>query len=278
MCRRAETPNKIIRKTVPVCGDRAVSPEGGSGVSGRFLGGLVAGLILVAGCGQPGGGGAAGQPAQGPAAGAQVAEERKVAVDMKLSEYAFAPRQVDLEPGELLDVTVRNDGTTAHEMVLVTPWADFEVELEPSTATGFGVKFREKGAFDYVCEIPGHRENGMAGRIVVGGVTPAAGAPAAEAEGEEKSEEVAVDLSDYRFSPDRIEVEAGTLLEFRVTNTAQQAHEMVIDAGGAEYEVEVGPGETRRFGLKMHKAGTYDYVCELPGHRENGMKGQIVVR
>lgn len=234
---------------------------------------LVVLLVAVLGaCGRPRG-------EQEGGAGSAAGEEKVRAVSMSLSEFAFSPQVVQVDVGELLDVALANQGTSEHEMVLQTPTGDIEFELAPGAQAGFGVKFAAAGVFTYVCELPGHAESGMHGQIVVGGAKPAA-EQAAEQEsgGEEMEQDIHLELSNFAFTPSRIETKKGTLLEFTVVNTADTEHELVVDMNGLEFEVELKAGETRSFALKFSKPGTYALVCELPGHAEQGMKGEIVVK
>lgn len=232
-------------------------------------------LLVVVGLGACG-----RQPAeQGGGADGAAAEEKVQKVSMSLSEFAFSPKAVQADVGELLDISLANQGTSEHELVIQTPTGDIEFELQPGAQAGFGVKFAAAGVFTYVCELPGHAESGMRGQIMVGGAKPATEQVAAPAsEGEEVEQEVHLELSSFAFTPNRIETEKGTLLEFTVVNTADTEHEMVVDMDGQEFEVELKAGETRSFALRFAKPGTYTLVCELPGHAEQGMKGEIVVK
>lgn len=212
----------------------------------------------------------------GCSGGESTGGEKVKEVEISMTEFAFSSKKIALTKGELLELTLKNAGAAEHEFVLVTPWAEFESELEPGHTDSMGFKFREKGAFEFVCELPGHREGGMVGQVVVDG-----GKPLEIPEvggGEEKKQELRIELSDYHFTPDKIEVEKGTLLEITVVNAASQKHEMVIDVGGMEFEVEVEAGKEKSFGVKFLQSGTVKLVCELPGHLENGMKGEIVVK
>lgn len=95
---------------------------------------------------------------------------------------------------------------------------------------------------------------------------------------EEKQQDVSITVTDYKFTPGTINTEVGTLLEFKLKNSAQQKHEMVIDTPEGQYELEVDAGKEVNFGIKFRLPGTYAIMCELPGHLDQGMKGEIVVK
>lgn len=256
----------------------------------RFLTALTLTALLLFGCANPPA--PATSPASSAPAPAPVKEENKEAkqetagsegekkkkVELKMSEFAFAPNKISTEVGTLLEFQVTNEGKVEHEIVIDAPEAEFEVEVKPNLSADFAVKFRKPGIYAFKCEIPGHLEAGMKGEIVVGGgdaggmETPSAGA------GEEKKQELSIAMSEFKFDPAEVKTKAGTLLEIDLSNRGTVEHEMVIDTPAAEFEVEAKEGTNKHFGLKFRKSGTYEYKCEIPGHLEAGMKGKFVVQ
>ena len=101
----------------------------------------------------------------------------------------------------------------------------------------------------------------VAGRA---GGKPAAGASA-----------VTVQASNFEFSPDLLSVKPGEELAFRL-QSEDSAHDFAIDGLGRV--AEVGGGETTTARLRIDDPGTYTYFCTVPGHRDGGMEGTIVVR
>lgn len=88
-------------------------------------------------------------------------------VDVALSEFQFTPAEIKSEARSLTIFKAANKGTVAHEIVVEGKIANFEQEIEPGKTATFGVKFRVPGTYEYKCEIPGHLEAGMKGRLVV---------------------------------------------------------------------------------------------------------------
>ena len=103
--------------------------------------------------------------------------------------------------------------------------------------------------------------------------TPAgSGAPAASA-----GQTVEVKASEYKFDPATIAVKAGSV-DFHVTNVGNEEHEFEIFKGETVVDEVEGlvPGLDRHLVVTLD-AGDYTYVCKLPGHEEQGMKGTLTV-
>ena len=97
----------------------------------------------------------------------------------------FEPARIEVKRGEQIRFRLRNDGEADHEFVLATLEENLKHAVEmrknpdmehddpnarrlASKKSGEIVwKFTKAGAFDYSCLIPGHRELGMTGTIVV---------------------------------------------------------------------------------------------------------------
>ena len=115
---------------------------------------LIAALALSA-CG---GGGPAATPT--PAA-------RSIAVDA--SEFAFAPNAFTAKVGEELTFSVTNKGALEHNFVVFDALGK---ELARTTiAVGSNVSAKvtpsAAGAYEIVCDVPGHKEAGMVAALTV---------------------------------------------------------------------------------------------------------------
>jgi len=98
-----------------------------------------------------------------------------------------------------------------------------------------------------------------------------------------------------RFTPDKIGAKAGETIQFFVKNAGNIPHKMVIGTMDELKEhaemmrkmpgmPHAGPnmialGHGQRGGLiwQFDKAGTFDFACLVPGHREAGMAGKVMV-
>ena len=84
---------------------------------------------------------------------------------------------------------------------------------------------------------------------------------------------VEVSLTEYAFSPDPIEAPDGRL---DLSNDGAIEHNLVV-IGLGKGSRELGPGETETLDLSQEPAGTYTVVCDLVGHREEGMETTLVL-
>lgn len=112
---------------------------------------------------------------------------RVVQVVMKETDsgMAFAPERIEVANGEQVQFVLRNGGELDHEFVIGTSEAnrrhaeemasrpdmaheDPNAErLGPKTSGVLRWQFTQAGTFEYACLIPGHREAGMVGTVVV---------------------------------------------------------------------------------------------------------------
>lgn len=97
----------------------------------------------------------------------------------------FLPDQIKIRKGEQIRFQLRNNGQQDHEIVLATLAENMEhmkemaknpdmehddpnaKRLKPTTTGEILWQFTNAGTFDFSCLIPGHRESGMFGTIVV---------------------------------------------------------------------------------------------------------------
>lgn len=97
----------------------------------------------------------------------------------------FIPDKVEIRKGEQVRFMLRNSGLLDHEFVLASTednlkhaedmkkYPDMEHDdpnakrLAPNKASEIVWRFTKTGEFEYGCLIPGHREAGMTGKIIV---------------------------------------------------------------------------------------------------------------
>ena len=84
-----------------------------------------------------------------------------------------------------------------------------------------------------------------------------------------------VTMTDYKFAPNPITVDKGSVT-LKITNKAAQLHDFTV----AEFKVNVSvePGKTVEQTVNFDKPGTYQIICNQPGHKDSGMVGQIIVK
>ena len=86
-------------------------------------------------------------------------------VVLTATEWEFAPHTISARVGEPVTIALVNDGVIEHEV----EFAEFGLHLHTppgDTLKGSFVPDRV-GTFEFASEIPGHREAGMVGKLVV---------------------------------------------------------------------------------------------------------------
>ena len=98
------------------------------------------------------------------------------------------------------------------------------------------------------------------------------------------------------FMPDKLEVKRGEQVRFVLINSGQLQHEFMLaskednDKHAAvmqkfpEMEHDdpngktLAPKQKSEIVWKFSKAGTFEFACLIPGHRESGMLGNVTVK
>ena len=110
-----------------------------------------------------------------------------------------------------------------------------------------------------------------------------------------------VEMTNFAFTPSVLEVNAGEVLEIAIQNIDPVLHDFTIEAIDADVHISYlgGTGEhahaeaaaveadvhfaltepgTGVVHLKINEPGEYVFYCTVPGHREAGMEGTLIVR
>ena len=94
---------------------------------------------------------------------------------------------------------------------------------------------------------------------------------------ETKPAEVRIVSTEFGYAPANVMVIAGRAVTLVLDNSgAESEHDLVVSAYG--FRLLARAGETARKSTVFEKPGEYEYSCDLPGHRDAGMKGTLIVR
>ncbi len=122
----------------------------------------------------------------------------------------------------------------------------------------------------------------------------------------EPDQVVHMEISDFAYTPSRISITQGEFVQFQVHSETSTPHDFTINninadlevvsvpAGAAAGEGAAGTAHGGHDGmsglhfafldsghgvinLRVHEAGTYEYFCSIPGHKEAGMFGTLTV-
>lgn len=88
---------------------------------------------------------------------------------------------------------------------------------------------------------------------------------------------VAVELSDFKFTPQTVELPAGQKVTLELKNKGSVEHDFTIEPIGLKAIVKGGQTATRVVG-PFTAGTTYDVICTTAGHKESGMVGKLVVK
>lgn len=218
------------------------------------------------------------------------------------------------QPGDVVKITVVNGDGVLHDLTIdefgVTTGELSEQGQEASVI----FQVDEAGEYVYYCSIPGHRQAGMWGTLVVGEPEAQAATGAdivrdpsdlPEPVGDREPTTVRVDLVaqevvgqladgttltyftyNGKVPGPMIRVRVGDTVELHLKNDTSSTFVHSIDlhavtgpGGGAVY-TQTQPGEETVFTFKALKPGVFLYHCatpSIPHHIANGMYGLIVV-
>ena len=157
------------------------------------------------------------------------------------------------------------------------------------------------GTYFYICAVPGHREQGMEGKIIVSEKSAAPPAQAAAPTGTKVSFNLNfLESSDFRtlafnalpeeegHNPD-FKVKSGDSITFTATNAGKSFHAfavvsdvddpntMVFNSAIKSANSPLKPGESGKVTFTAGAPGSYHYICTVPGHAALGMSGNFIV-
>ena len=107
---------------------------------------------------------------------------------------------------------------------------------------------------------------------------------------------IEISLSEMSYEPSKIEVKRGEQIRFVLRNVGKEDHEFLLattkeNLAHAEVMkkhphmehddpngVRLAPNQTAEIVWKFSKAGTFEFSCLIPDHRDYGMVGQVTVK
>ena len=234
---------------------------------------------------------------------------------------AGANPEVDVKVGDKIDFDVTNGGKSFHAFAVTasssgpgpaidgTTIGTADSPMKPGEHGTVSFIPGSAGTYYYICAVPGHRELGMEGKIVVGGSGAAsAGGVAAGSGGTVApngnkvdftlSFQISSDFSKYGFNqpigsgganPD-ITVHSGDTVTIHLSNPSKSFHafgvvtdpenpsSIVWNSAFKTADSPMKPGESGDVTFVAGTPGQYYYICTVPGHADLGMKGNFIVK
>ena len=89
------------------------------------------------------------------------------------------------------------------------------------------------------------------------------------------TKKVTLVAEDILWNLETIEAKVNQPIEITIRNDGALDHDFVI----AELDIDVllSPGDVEVVEFTVDHAGTITYICNIPGHEEAGMVGQIII-
>lgn len=217
--------------------------------------------------------------------------------------------------GAVVQITLIDGDGAEHDISIPEFGALSDHVMTKGASTVISFRADKSGVFDYFCTLPGHRQAGMEGKLIVG--KPAVEKKSSIADisrdpadlpspiSNRGPEKVRVDLytqemqgrladgTSYTYwtfngkvPGPMIRVRVGDTVELHLKNeaTSHMIHSIDLHAvtgpGGGSAVMQVPPGQERSFTFKALKPGLFVYHCATPmvaNHIANGMFGMILV-
>lgn len=110
--------------------------------------------------------------------------------------------------------------------------------------------------------------------------------------------ELTVTMTEFGFEPNTITVTAGEPVKLTLVNNGAIEHDFVVEVmpvkdvstegmdmdhmsgDHAEYDLHTATaaGATSSISFTVTEPGTYQIICSVPGHKEAGMTGELIVK
>jgi nitrite reductase (NO-forming) len=217
-------------------------------------------------------------------------------------------------PGDVVEILLINGDGAPHDLAIPDLNESTNIITGAGAETTLTFTARQEGSFAYICSVPGHRQAGMEGMLVVGEgheiaeVTTSVARAADDLPGplnrstpetlqvELETVELEARLADgssYKFWTFNgqipgpfIRVRVGDTVEVTLKNAAhsEAVHSVdfhaVTGPGGGAVATQTQPGGETSFTFKAINPGLYVYHCATPmvaHHISNGMYGLILV-
>lgn len=91
----------------------------------------------------------------------------------------------------------------------------------------------------------------------------------------EGARDIVITATEFGFSPSEITVSFGESVNFILVNRGSVPHDLSIP--DLDIRIVASPGEQATSGVSLDRAGTYEFLCSIPGHAGAGMTGTIDV-
>jgi plastocyanin len=209
---------------------------------------------------------------------AALAENTKPDLTVDAFDIGFREKELKIGPGKVR-IEMVNTGSIAHTFVLDGVTGGKKLST-PGSGNKDSAAFEvAPGTFTYYCDIPGHRQGGMEGKLIVDASAPAPGSGAggggAGGGGGGGGAPLAIEGADLKFTPKDATAPAGPVA-ITLKNVGLLQHNLVIEGHPEFKKLDVAPAGSAS-GTFDAKPGVYVMYCDIAGHRPAGMEAKLTV-
>lgn len=258
-------------------------------------------------------------PTQAAATGKEIDVELHFIESPDFKQFAFNALEgesghnpeITANVGDKIEFVVTNKGKSFHSFGVTAATEGFEGiisgteiasannPLKPETGGESTFVPAKEGTYYYICTVPGHRDLGMEGKIVVSpkGEAPKAAAPTGVKQDFTLNFIESPDFKQFTFNalageeghnPD-LKVKSGDTVTIKVANNGKSFHSFGIVSDADDPNTIVfnsaiksannpfKPGESGEVTFTAGAPGSYHYICTVPGHAALGMNGNFIV-
>ena len=185
------------------------------------------------------------------------------------TEKRIAPGQVNIE--------LVNEGAIAHTFVLEGVSGGKKLSTPGAGDRDIGTfDLAQPGTFTFFCDIAGHRQGGMEGKLIVDPSAPPPGSGAAGGGGGAAAgTTLDIEAGDIFFKPKDLTAAPGPVT-IKLTNKGAIQHNLLVQEDPAFKKIDLSPGASGS-GTFEAKPGTYTFFCDIAGHRPAGMEAKLTV-
>jgi plastocyanin len=210
------------------------------------------------------------------------AEASKPDLIVHAIDINWREKELKIGPGTV-GIQMVNEGSIAHTFVFEGVTSGRKLST-PGAGDTDQAKFElQPGTYVYFCDVPGHRQGGMEGTLIVDPAAPAPGSGGGGAGGggggggggAAAGTPLNIEGVDIRFNPREATAPAGPVT-ITLTNAGAIQHNLVVQEDPSFQKLDVAPGQTAT-GTLQAKPGTYTLYCDIPGHRPAGMETKLTV-
>ena len=202
------------------------------------------------------------------------ATELKPDLTAKAFDIGWREKELKIGPGKV-NIELVNEGAIAHTFVLEGVSSGKKLSTPGSGNHDIASFDVQAGTFTFFCDIPGHRQGGMEGKLIVDPSGPAPGSGGGGGGGGGGTP-VAIEGGDLFFQPKEVTAPAGPV-SITLKNAGQLQHNLLIQEEPSFKKIDVAPGQSGSGTLEAKPGTTYTMYCDIAGHRPAGMEAKLKV-